>query len=80
MTWYLSHSNEIGKPDVGVACIEVVLARPLGTPHPEWAPAVDVVGVIAILLTRDVTVGMVLSQFLDQIPGTCISRIDPVEL
>ena len=80
MTWYLSHSNEIGKPDVGVACIEIVLARPLGTPHPEWAPAVDVVGVIAILLTRDVTVGMMLSQLIDQVLGTCISRVDPVEL
>jgi hypothetical protein len=65
MTWYLSRSNEIGKPDVGVACIEIVLARPLSTPHPERTPAVDVVGVLAILLTRDVTVGMMLSQFLD---------------
>jgi hypothetical protein len=42
-----------------------VLAGPLGTPHPERTPAVDVVRVPAILLTRDVMVGMVLSQFLD---------------
>lgn len=57
-----------------------MLACPLGTPHPDWTPAVDVVCVPAIFLTRDVTIGEMLSQCLDHSLGTFFSIVEPVGL